>query len=133
MQLISRSHRDWGWGVSWAFGYAVLYSAWVAFVSGGQLTRPIEAGGQTPLQIIATYFAIAAVVGPILGLFRPALSRRLGAFLIGSVVGFATYAGFGLAAGDADGTYLVIAAVVGVVGGGGLGVVFFDRERSKTS
>src|SRR4051812_23169998 len=97
MQLISRSFRDWGWGIAWAFGYAVLYSAWVAFVSGGDLTRPLEESGQTPLQIIAAYFAIAALVGPLLGLFRPALRFRLGAFVIGSVVGFATYAGFGLA------------------------------------
>ena len=131
MQLTSRSLRDWGWGISWAFGYAVLYSAWVVFVSGGELTRPIAESGQTPLHIIATYFAIAAIVGPLLGLFRPALGFRLGAFVIGSVVGFVTYAGFGLAGGDSDGTYLIVAAVVGVVAGGGLGVVFFDRQRSR--
>src|ERR671912_1750238 len=127
MRLISRSSRDWLWGLGWAFGYALLYSAWVAFVSGGDLTRPIESIDQTPQQVITTYFAVAAVVGPVLGLFRPFLSFRLGAFLVGSLIGFATYAGVGLSMGYADRTYYIIAAVIGVIVGGGLGVVFYDR------
>ena len=133
MKVISRSSRDLGWGLAWTLGYATLYSAWVAFVSGGNLSDRLKGIDQTPLQIIVTYFAIAAVTGPILGFFRPALRFRLGAFLIGSAVGTATYAGVGLSMGYADRGYYVIAALVGIVAGGGLGVVFFDEQRAKAT
>jgi hypothetical protein len=116
----------------WAYRHAVplaglfsVYVAVVAVLGGGRL---VSRSFGNPWAVVGAYWLAAAIGGFALAVLKPLARYRLGAFLIGCVVGSAVYGTAMLALPtvvDAPWwTFLPPAIVVG----GGLGLVEFDSE-----
>jgi hypothetical protein len=130
-RFFSRNPMDILWGLAYAGFAAVAFSLWVAFVTAGKHDEVVAEYGLSPVQIMGTYVAIAAVVGPLLGFLRPALQYRLGAFIVGSLIGVTIYLGIALAMGGLDRPTFIVSSFIGILIGGGLGLVQFDEERKN--
>ncbi len=123
MKLLSRSSiaPDIKWGLGWglwmAGGFAVLGSALFVMQSGAS-GRPSRFS--FPLVILG-YFAMGVVGGLLLGVFRPLTQRRIGATILGIIIGIAVYsiAGF-IALGEKKflsppglGSALILGTIIG--------------------
>ena len=94
MRLLSRSSliSDVKWGIGWglwlAAGFSLLGSA-LFVMQGTVLGNPSRFS--FPLVVIG-YFAMGVVGGSVVGLLRPLAQQRLGATLLGMIVGIFVYA-----------------------------------------
>lgn len=132
-QQTSRSRsriRDLIWAYGWAFGFAVMLSLWVLAVTVVRRPTYFEVYGLTTWQIIATYFAAAAVGGLVLGVLRPLAATRDGAVIIGAVIGTIFYSAVGIALdGSISSDSFIISAIPGILVGGALGYRFSAPEN----
>jgi hypothetical protein len=119
------------WGIGWGLGLAALFCLWVALITMGQADAVRTRYGATPTQIMVTYLVVGGVGGTLLGCCRPLTRHRLGAFLVGTVVGTMLYFAVGTAMTGFTTKTLLIASPLGIIVGGGLGVVWRDQALLK--
>ena len=121
--------RDLVWGLANGLGLAVGFSIWVAFATAGRGAEIHARYGLTPLQIVFLYAVAGILGGSLLGLLRPYCGSRLGAFLVGAVIGIMSYGVIGITMSGVSAQAFAGALVLGIIVGGGLGVVWRDEAR----
>ena len=137
MKILSRDSigSDIKWGLGWGLWLAVAFSLLgtaLLIMQGGVLGRPSRFS--FPM-VIMGYFLMGAIGGLLLGIFRPLTHRRLGATILGIVVGIAVYSiAVVIAVGEkkfltAPG--LASALVLGTLMGGYLGHDTWSRYRKR--
>ncbi|MDQ6872013.1 MAG: hypothetical protein M3037_08360 [Gemmatimonadota bacterium] len=136
MSLLSRTslRSDIKWGLGWGFwlagGFSLLGTA--LFVLQGMSERPSRFS--FPLVILG-YFAMGVIGGLLVGLFRPLTQRRIGATMLGMIIGIVVYSIAGLVAvGEKEFLSLpglVSALVLGTVIGGLSGHTTWNRRASR--
>ncbi len=114
------------WSFAWTLWVATAFSGYVLIVSLLDGSTRFQRYGLSPWQIIATYYAAAVLAGVALGLLRPLTDGRLGAYLVGVLIGFSVYGAIGVSMYGLTGKVAGIAAICGLLVGG-LGVVFHDQ------
>jgi hypothetical protein len=85
---LERVFRNVSWGASRGVVIAGMYCLWVSFLYVLRGTEPFERLGVTFGSVVATYLAIGASAGAIVGLLRPLAARGVGAYLVGLAAGF---------------------------------------------
>jgi hypothetical protein len=76
--------------------------------------------------IIAAYWGAALLCGVVLAILKPLSAWRRGAFAVGALVGSCAYATVALFMPEASHAPWWLPLIPGVIGGGGLGIVWFD-------
>lgn len=110
---------DLRWGLGRALVFATALSAWVLLLSALRGSPRFDRYGMTAWQIAATYYAVGAVGGTLLGLWRPFTRTRAGATAVGALVGTVFYTGVGISMdGGLSRSALVGGMVIGVPMGG---------------
>jgi hypothetical protein len=116
------------WAFGWSYAFAILYSGYVLVLSVVRGSTSFPAYGLSTWGIIATYWLGATLAGLILGFCKPLTQYRLGAFLVGTLVGSAIYGTAMLALPQARSGPWWLALIPGVIVGGGLGLVEHDES-----
>ncbi|MFW6201501.1 MAG: hypothetical protein ACOC8B_02920 [Gemmatimonadota bacterium] len=116
------------WGVGWAALFALGLSLWVSLMYIIFGAEVLDRDGGSFGATVRGYFAGAVAAGLIIGAFRPFLRSRVGACLVGALVGPLTYAGFDMGYAGTDGlvgqlsadsaiVFTLAAMVAGALGG----------------
>ncbi len=84
----SRVLRDAGWGVAWGLGGACFFSLYVIGSYAFRGAAFLEHHGLTLAGVLAIYFGVGIVGGAVIGLLRPLLRWRAGAFVVGTAAAF---------------------------------------------
>jgi len=114
------------WAFGWTLSFATLFSAYVLVLSLARGSTWFEEYHSSSWTIILGYYVAAVPAGLALAVLRPLGSTRLGAYVVGVVIGFLVYGAIGvLMEGFAPLTF-GIALIAGLVTGG-LGVVTHDQ------
>jgi hypothetical protein len=116
------------WAFAWTFIFATGYSILVLIHSAIRGSTYWPAYHLSTWEIIGLYYAAAVVNGLLLGLLRPLLKWRIGAFVLGTMAGSVIYGAFGLAMVGWNQPVAWIALILGVVIGGILGIVWYDEN-----
>jgi hypothetical protein len=112
------------WAFRWTFWFATIYSGYVAVLAISHGTTWFPDYNLSLWTIVAGYYAAALFAGTALGLLRPLGSTRLGAYILGAIVGYLVYASVGvLIEPSLDALWF---ATIPALITGGLGVVFYD-------
>ena len=77
------------WGIRGGLAISALYCGWVTIVYLGQGSAPFERNGVSFGSIVTTYVVVGLVAGALVGLFRPHLTSKVGAYTAGLVAGTA--------------------------------------------
>jgi hypothetical protein len=85
--------------------------------------------GVTLWEIVGTYYIAGILCGAALAFLYPLTSHRWGAVLLGFLLGTIFYGGVGIALVGMQPIAFLIALLPGLVVGGGLGLVEFDRSH----
>lgn len=132
MKIISRSLAiDVRWGLAWGLGMTFFLSVVATVTTLGHTRDFAERYGLTFAQLLGSYLVAGTLGGLILGAFRPVTKSRFGAFLIGSVLGITSYWTIRISMGHSSRGDLIGMAVIGTIVGGGLGVVYFDKDKAE--
>jgi hypothetical protein len=116
------------WGLSHTLRAAVAYSAFVVILALARGTTQL--GRLSLLDLIAIYWILGVVGGLVLGILKPLLAWKLGAFAVGALVGYVVYGGIALALSREEAMPWWLMLIPAVIGGGGLGLVRYDAARS---
>ena len=134
MKIVSGELRkDLRWGLARGLGAGVVNSLIILAITAG-LAADAAAGkyrGLTPWQIVATFFVAGSLCGLILGVFRPVTESRFGALVVGWVVGTMTCGSIEIAMFGFSEAIVIMSAILGLLTGGGLAVVQFDKAHPK--
>ena len=117
------------WGLSIGLAAATVYSLIAALVAVGQGQIYFSKYGLTLWQIVASYYIAGIFCGVALSFLYPLTSHRWGAVLLGFLLGSIIYGVVGVALVGLHPFALVIALLPGIIVGGGLGLVEFDRSH----
>ena len=115
------------WALSWAGWLAAAFSAWVVLASLARGSFQWPEYHATTWKIILSYWVAALLGGGLVGLLRPVTQFRFGAFLVGWIAGTLVYGSVAVAGGFAKEAPLWLAAIPGLIVGGGLALVWFDE------
>jgi len=102
----------------WTGAFAVLFSIWVLALSAFRGSSSFEAYEMTAAEIIRAYFAAALIGGLVLGWARPLTSHRLGATIVGAVVGTVIYTSVAISMSGVQPRAVEAGLVLGVLVGG---------------
>ena len=105
---------------------ATFFSAIVLVQSVVRGSTWFESYHQSAWAVIVGYYVAALVAGVALALLRPLGNTRLGAYVLGTVIGFLVYSSVGVLAEGLSREVFVIGAIAGLAVGG-LGVVAYDQ------
>jgi hypothetical protein len=122
-------HPRYRWGLSIGLAAATVCSLIAAFVAVGQGQIYFSRYGLTLWEIVGSYYIAGICCGVALAFLYPLTSHRWGAVLLGFLLGTIVYGVIGIALVGLHPFALVIALLPGVVIGGGLGLVKFDRSH----
>jgi hypothetical protein len=119
------------WGLSIGLAAATVYSLIAALIAVGQRQIFFSKYGLTVWQIVGTYYIAGIACGIALAFLYPLTSHRWGAALLGFLLGTMIYGFIGVAIGGLHPFALVAALIPGILVGGGLGLVEFDRNHQS--
>jgi len=122
-------HPKLKWAIGATFFFATACSIWAAIVALLQHRTYFPQYHASLWRIIAAYYVASILSGLTLGFLYPLFDRRLGAVLLGFLLGFLCYATVGVAMFGFQRLPLAIALIPAVLVGGGLGLVEFDEEH----
>jgi hypothetical protein len=122
-----RPRYRWGLSIGLAAGTILSLIAAVVAVRQGQIY--FSQYGLTLWEIVASYYMAGILCGVALAFLYPLTSHRWGAVLLGFFLGTIFYGVVGIALVGPHPFALVIALLPGVIVGGGLGLVEFDRTH----
>lgn len=125
---MTRLRRDVPWGLGYGLFGATLLTAWVSFLAllNGSVHFPEL--DTTLGRVIAGYYLAGTVAGATVGVFRPALRARIGAFVVGWLAGTTIYSAVAFVQGQLFGLPFWVWFLPGL-GMGGLAVVTYDEEH----
>ena len=115
------------WGLGHTLRTAVAYSVYVCILALARGTTQL--GRVSLLDLIVIYWIVGVVGGLVLGILKPLLAWKLGAFAVGVLVGYAVYGGIALTLSQ-EGMPWWLMLIPAVIVGGGLGLVRYDAARS---
>ena len=114
----------------WAFGHttrvAAAFSAYVLVVALARGSTRYLAYGTSVWGILAAYWLAAIVCGILLAVLRPLTRFRLGAFVVGAIIGTAVYGTAMLVLPLPENASWWIPPILGTIFGGGHGLVSYD-------
>ena len=115
------------WGLRHTLRAAAGYSIYAGILT---LTRgTTQIGSLSVFGVVAIYWIVGVVGGLVLGILKPLLAWKLGAFAVGVLVGYAVYGGIALTLPQSDGMPWWLMLIPAVLVGGGLGLVRYDAAR----
>jgi hypothetical protein len=117
------------WGLSWALFFATGFSIIAAAIAMLQRRTYFPEYHASLWRIIATYYIASAFCGIALAYLYFLFDRRWSAVLLGSMLGFLSYAVIGIAMFGFHAFPFVIALIAGIVVGGGIALVRYDEEH----
>jgi hypothetical protein len=118
-----------GWGLRIGLAAATVYSLIAAVVALGQRQIYFSRYGLALWQIVGSYYIAGIACGVALAFLYPLTSHRWGAVLLGFLLGTIVYGVIAIAIGGLHPFALVAALIPGILVGGGLGLVEFDRSH----
>jgi MFS family permease len=119
------------WALAWTLSFATLYSLWAVAISLIQHRTYFPQYHLSIWSIIAVYYVASLVCGLALGFLYPLVGHRLGAVLLGSVLGFIAYAVVSVAMFGFHWLPILLALIPAVIIGGGLGLVIYDDNHKN--
>jgi hypothetical protein len=122
-------HPRYRWGLSIGLAAATVLSLIAAVVAVRQGQIYFSQYGVTLWEIVGSYYIAGILCGVALAFLYPLTSHRWGAVLLGFLLGTIFYGVVGIALVGLQPITLVIALLPGLVIGGGLGLVEFDRSH----
>ena len=117
------------WAIAWTLSFATLYSLWAAAVAVAQHRTYFPQYHLSIWSIIGVYYVASLVCGVALGFLYPLADHRLGATLLGFVLGFIAYATMTVSMFGFSQLPILLALIPGVIVGGGLGLVIYDDNH----
>ena len=109
-------------GIGYGLGMAVIFSAFVGVMAVIRGSTHYDDPPTSTLQIIRSYFIAGTLGGALFGVLRPiARIGRLGAVLVGLVIGPFVYGAVGIAVGLTAGFASASTIIPGLIVGGALG------------
>jgi hypothetical protein len=117
------------WGLSIGLAAATVCSLIAGLVAVGQGQIYFSQYGLTLWEIVGSYYIAGVSCGVALAFLYPLTSHRWGAVLLGFLLGTIFYGVVGIALVGPHPFALVIALLPGVIVGGGLGLVEFDKSH----
>jgi len=118
-----------GWGLSIGLAAATVLSLIAAVIAVGQGQIYFSKYGLTLWEIVGSYYLAGTLCGAAVAFLYPLASHRWGAVLLGFLLGAIFYGVVAIALVGLQLIALVIAFLPGLVIGGGLGLVEFDRSH----
>jgi len=115
------------WAFGWTYAFATFYSAYALLLGLLRGAASFSSYGLSTWGIIAAYWLGATAAGLILGICKPLIRFRVGAFLVGTLVASAVYGTLMLAMPPTQTAPWWLALIPGVIVGGGLGLVEYDE------
>jgi MFS family permease len=122
-------HARLKWGLAWTLSFATIYSVGAAGIAVLQGRTYFPQYHISIWGIIAAYYVASLICGVALGCLYFLADRRWTATLLGLVLGFLAYAVCGVAMFGFRGLPFLIAAIPGLVIGGGVGLTLYDDEH----
>ena len=118
-----------GWGLYWGWFSAAGLSLFVIVqaVAGG--TTYFSREGISLAQAVGGYWVAGTLIGVVLAFAHPLIRSRLGSFVLGFGLCWLAYAATGVVGHGWSTAFLLFALIPGLLVGGGLGVVFYDKEH----
>ena len=117
------------WAFGWTFSFATFYSAYVLLVSLARRSTWFDSYEMSTWTMILGYYLAAVLAGLALAVLRPLGTTRLGAYILGVVIGFLVYGSIGVMMEGFTPLTLWIALIPSVFTGG-LGVVVHDEDSA---
>lgn len=127
---MTRIVNNLGWGIAWAMAFAMLLSMFVGVQALLRGSAYFESYGLSLLEVVAIYFGSGLIGGFAAGLLRPLARSRVGATVMGALIGPCVYGAISIAMGDRGGSITLVALAAGIPVGAACGYSFSKPAQS---